>query len=176
MYILQEAVKNVEAVLTEILNNPQLVHKRNKGLCVSFTKIGHDILTREGLNVRIAGGRAAFSVNKGQWGIIDFGYSQALDVRRDPRVGYIGHFWLVLDQEQVIIDFTMMTLKELVHDSDRFMGLPLQPFNLRKGVIIPMNKVSSFDELKRGKIGWHYQEIAGRGEDLFKSPVPDLPE
>lgn len=170
---LKQAIKKAEEYLKEFMKDPRLTHKIGAGLCAFLTRIGHDLLSKAGFPLRIAGGKAAFGVNKGKWGIMDFGYSPYFPA---PGTAYIGHFWLVADEPEWIIDFTLMFLKETMFTSDQERGLPRQPVNLRTNVIVPIRKLSSFDELMAGKMGWHYQEIPGRDKDLFLDPVPNLPD
>ena len=85
-------IKDVENYIKTLLNDSSFMYKKSGGNCVVLTKIGHDLLTKAGYSVRVAGGKAAFSINRGKWGIVDFGYSPTLDI---PGTSAIGHFWLV---------------------------------------------------------------------------------
>lgn len=168
---LKKIIMDVNSHLQTVLNLPGIVHKKNTGICVALTRISYQLLTEAGYNLRIAGGKAAFSVNSGRWGLVDFGYSPTMNI---PGTDAIGHFWLVDDEQQWIIDFTLLFLKDLVHQSDIERGLPKQIIKLPKKTIIPMDQVSSLEELMDGKIGWHYSEIKNRGNDLFSEPIPRL--
>lgn len=125
---LKQAIKEAEEYLKEFMKDPRLTHKVGAGLCASLTRIGYDLLSKAGFPLRIAGGKAAFGINKGKWGIMDFGYSPYFPA---PGTAYIGHFWLVADEPEWIIDFTLMFLKETMFTSDQERGLPRQPVNLR---------------------------------------------
>ena len=164
-------IKYVENHIKTLLNDSLFMHKKREGNCVALTKIGYDLLTKAGYSVRVAGGKAAFSINRGKWGIVDFGYSPTLDI---PGTRAIGHFWLVDDKFEWIIDFTLPFLKDIVHQSDIERFLSAQPFQLPCTTIVPFAKNSPFDTLMRGKIGWHYQEIANRGDDVFLEFIPNI--
>lgn len=168
---LQKKIKDVENFLKNLLDDPACKHKKNTGICVALTKVGYDLLTKAGYSLRVAGGKAAFSVNHGKWGVVDFGYSPTLDI---PGTSAIGHFWLVADEPGWIIDFTLLFLKDLVHQSDLERCLPEQIIKLPMTSIVPLTKNSTFDILMRGKIGWHYLEMPGRGHDVFLDSIPDI--
>ena len=167
----KKEIRDVGHYIKKLLDDPLCMHKKNKGICVALTKIGYDLLTKAGYPVRVAGGKAAFSVNRGKWGIVDFGYSPTMNI---PGTSEIGHFWLVADEPEWIIDFTLLFLKNLVHLSDRERSLPEQIIQLPVTTIVPFRKNNQFDTLMKGKIGWHYLEIPGRGQDVFLDYIPDI--
>ena len=163
--------KHIQSSFEEI--QPKLdeaSHYADGGLCVLAASLGLAALRERGESVRIAGGRAAFSVNKTRFGMLDFGYSDNSMVGR-----YIGHFWLV--HQYGIIDFSLPYLKETFEKDNARRGIAGGPIKLPSQMLIPTGKLQTYAALYKGKIGWHYQEIPGRGEVIDEDllSIPEIP-
>lgn len=140
------------------------------GLCVMATRLAYLNLVSKGMgdDLRIAGGKAMFSVNSGADGLVDYGYS------KNSFVGnYIGHFWLVYKNKWVI-DFSLPYIKkQFLHDNKK-RGIKDNRFELSKKLFVPFELIYTYDELFNGKIGHHYLEIKGRGEMLWNDIIPEI--
>ena len=132
------------------------------GKCISTAKITHAELTKRGIPCQLVGGRAAFSFNKGRFGIIDYGYDQKAAISGHK----IGHFWI--ESGEYIIDTTLRHLKSEAHKDDMMRGLPPAEFKLSTKMVLRKREVSTYRQLYRGKLGWHYLEIPGRGDQVWK--------
>lgn len=164
--ILKDVYQQIEPILIEIMERNG---EGSGGLCIGAAKLAYPLLKEKGIEVRVAGGRAAFSVNKGKWGILDYGY----DSNPISNGLFVGHFWLVC--EFGIIDLSLPLLKEVMRKDNLRRGLSNQSFKLKERMLILRSQNSKFATLFEGKIGWHYLEIDGRGEDIWLDDVPGIP-
>ena len=139
------------------------------GLCVLAARLAYEHLTDLGVkDLRVVGGKALFSLNKGRHGLIDFGYSTNSLVGRQ-----VGHYW-VEHKEKGVIDFSLAYLKKMfVKDNER-RGVTDNTFELDGRILLPFYRLSSYDELLSGAIGYHYLEIPNRGETLWLNRIPEL--
>lgn len=139
------------------------------GKCLSNTKITYSELKKREIPCRVAGGRAAFSFNLGRFGIIDYGYDEK------PALGgkKIGHFWII--SGDYLIDTTLRHLKSEAIQDDVMRSLPPSEFLLDDRMVLRRKDISTYKQLYDGKLGWHYLEIPGRGEQAWTGH-PDLLE
>ena len=137
-----------------------------QGVCMISTRIAYQYLKDQGFPVRVAGGRAMFSMNSSEWGIMDFGYSEVPDIERYEKTDTIGHFWCVVGGH--IVDCSLQYLVSMVRKSDQSRGIDGGPVELPAKSLIRKNEISTARKLYNGKIGWHYAEILGRGEKVWK--------
>lgn len=140
------------------------------GLCVLAARLAYERLTELGVtDLRVVGGKALFSVNKGRHGLIDYGYStnNSLVGRR------IGHYWLE-HKEKGVIDFSLAYLKNVFLRDNKKRGITDNTFELGGRILLSFDRLSSYDELLNGAIGHHYLEIPNRGETLWMRKPPEL--
>ncbi len=131
------------------------------GICVAATLIGKRALTERRVKCKAVGGRAMFSVNTSNFGLIDYGYSGQI---ANVEAGQQLHYWL--QTEIGIVDFAL-PLMRLTHERDnKLRGITDNTFLLPKDYIIKTKQLSTYDELYRGKIGWHYEAIEGAEANL----------
>ena len=156
------------ANIAQKLTDDALNHagKEKFGACMVAARITEIYLKKQGFPVRVAGGRAMFSLNSSQWGIIDFGYSEVPEIERYEKTDTIGHFWCVVGGH--VIDCSLQYLVAMVRLSDQSRGIDAGPVQLPSKSLIRKNEISSARKLYNGKIGWHYAEIPGRGENVWK--------
>lgn len=164
--------KVLEKVFKEI--KPELLSIQNSldgGLCVIATRRAYTRLKELGFDdIRVAGGKAMFSVNNGANGLIDYGYSQNSLVGR-----YIGHYWIVY-KDKLIIDFSLPFMKVSFIRDNKKRGIQDNRFQLSKNYYVPVEMTYTYDQLYAGKIGHHYLEIEGRGETVWLDDVGLLEE
>lgn len=139
------------------------------GLCVIATRLAYVKLRELGFHdLRVAGGKAMFSVNAGANGLVDYGYA------RNSLIGrYIGHYWLVY-KDKWIIDFTLPFLKAYFVKDNKKRGIIDNRFKLSKNVFVPLELNYTYSELFAGKIGHHYLELEGRGDTVWLNDMPEI--
>ena len=158
-------VNDIALVIDDVL---ELANKDVYGKCMASARITHDELKARGIPCRIAGGRAAFSFNKGRFGIIDYGYDEKPAIAGKK----IGHFWIVTGD--YVVDPTLRFLKEEAWNDDMMRGLPPSQFLLDDRMVVRKRDLSTFKQLHAGKLGWHYDEIPGRSELVWSGKPSEL--
>ena len=130
------------------------------GRCVSLNGLGTVELKKLGFDARLVGGKAAFSFNKGKRGIIDYGYqpNPFHPYAEEGIQSFEGHAWIEIRRLGVIVDFTLPALKGTMLADNLRNGINDTEFRLSSKAIVPMNDITTFNELYDNfKIGYHYK-------------------
>lgn len=131
----------------------------NLGNCVIINGMACQRLLDNGFNAKLVGGKAAFSVNKSKFGVLDFGYSQrgkALTASGETNIGFLGHCWIEIKKLGVIVDLTLPHLEQVFINNNRQLGIAENEYKLTKKMVIPIFEVKSWNALMQGELGYHY--------------------
>lgn len=137
------------------------------GNCVLINGMTCQRLLDNGFNAKLVGGKAAFSVNKGKHGVLDFGYSQrgeAITPSGEMLHGYRGHCWIEIKKLNVIVDLTLPHLEQTFIHNNRQLGISDNEFKLSKSMVVSMDETQTWDKLLDGALGYHYQRNSNDSE------------
>lgn len=166
-----------QVVNADLPSNPLL------GGCAYLSYLLNEVLTQHGYKSKLQGGMATFGINKTPAGGIEFGYDSAhlllnihgqLDVSRALK----GHFWVEIKDLDVILDLSLLTLKEHFLLDNGYRGITDNEYLLDpKKTIIAKSEVLSRDDILSGRVGYHYAknaEITKTGESRLVKMFNDI--
>lgn len=139
------------------------------GCCIYLNHLMCQELKAHGFDATFVGGMASFSVNAGQWGMLEYG-------RLDPSMrnadgstfngeAFVGHCWVKIESLDVIVDATLMHLKSQVETDSEYNGICMDStedqflLDPEKLVLSPAD-LNTRDALFSGDLGYAYTENA----------------
>jgi hypothetical protein len=128
-------------------------------------------LVAAGFGAKLVSGKAAFGVNKGKHGVIHFGFSKVEDTTHfaddSPIRNFHGHAWIDIKNLDVIVDFTLLSMKSGMLADNAKRGIVDSDYKLSNKVIVPKSENKTFARLyDSNDIGYHYRRN-DRGQILF---------
>jgi len=148
--------------------------------CVYVARKAQLLLADRGIDTVLVGGLAAFSVNKGRFGILDYGYSAKANTTSFANTDnpYHGHCWLEIKSLDVIVDLTTHKLKKTFEADSALRGITELDFNITTNPVFNKSESKSFDRLMSGELGRHYQSNREAHEELQwrLKAIPQLDE
>lgn len=137
--------------------------------CILVNGLAQKLLAKNGIQSTIVGGRAAFSVNKSQFGIIDFGYGDkknALTITENC-IPYYGHCWLYIKTLDVIVDLTINNLKATFNIDNERRGITNCDFKISTEIVFDNSKTKPFQKLFDGDLGRNYERNSEIHHDML---------
>ena len=118
-------------------------------------------LVAAGFGAKLVSGKAAFGVNKGKNGVINYGFSKIEDSPHDTTVNptriFHGHAWIDIKNLDVIVDFTLLSMELRMLTNNLKRGVIDSDYKLSNKVIVPKSENKTFARLYDNyEIGYHY--------------------
>jgi hypothetical protein len=118
-------------------------------------------LVEAGFGAKLVSGKAAFGVNKGKNGVIDYGFSKIEDtanyVADSPIRNFHGHAWIDIKNLDVIVDFTLLSMEAGMLADNEKRDIVDSDYQLTNKVIVPKSENKTFARLyDYYDIGYHY--------------------
>ncbi|GAL07904.1 hypothetical protein JCM19237_284 [Photobacterium aphoticum] len=135
--------------------------------CLVINSLMTDALIEHGFShARMVAGKAAFGVNKGKFGVLDYGYSQQADTLNvlglagDENTFY-GHAWIEIPDLKIIVDALLPELQTILAMDNSMRGFNDNTCLLSKDMIVESSNTISFAKIiDEFAIGHHYQKNA----------------
>lgn len=132
------------------------------GSCVGVNYLACQKLIDNGFNARFVGGNAAFRLNKGEHGVMVFGYTGNMDVlmpsgNEFDGVGFLGHAWVEIRNLDLIVDITLAHLKQHMIQDNAHRGIVCDEYLLSPNrVVVPRSELITKEKIISGAVGYHY--------------------
>jgi hypothetical protein len=132
-------------------------------------------LVAAGFGAKLVSGKAAFGVNKGKHGVIHYGFSKIEDkthhVAESSINNFHGHAWIDIKNLDVIVDFTLLSMKSGMLLDNAKSGIVDSDYKLSNKVIVSKSENKTFARLYDNyEIGYHYSRNE-RGTELVLEAI-----
>lgn len=137
------------------------------GSCIPLNYLLCEKLKENGFNAKIVAGQATFGVNENQFGVVDYGGTGNMptltpDGNLYYGVGFLGHCWITVEKLDLVIDLSLMHLKDIVLEDNRHRGIDDCQYSLDLSkLVLSSDEIIERDKIISGAIGYHYKQDAG---------------
>jgi len=134
------------------------------GSCIIINHLLCETLKSKGLNAELVAGSATFGINHNNYGVIEYGYIGNMSTLTPDgslaiNNGFKGHAWVTIEELDLVIDLTLMHLKELAKLDNDNRGIIDKDYLLDQSeLVLSTNQLIGRDKIIAGSIGYHYCE------------------
>lgn len=132
------------------------------GGCVILNYLLNEKLIENGFKTELVAGQATFGINKNQFGVVEYGYDSNMSTLTASGDffngnGFLGHCWIKVQELNVVIDLTLMHLKEVTLEDNLNRGIFDDDYLLdTKKMVITDSEIVSRNQIVSGEVGYHY--------------------
>ena len=162
-----------------VITSVETTRNEFMGCCVPLNFLLFEKLNELGIKTNLVGGKATFGVNNNAYGVVEYGYIGNMDVltcdgKQYDGTGFLGHCWLELEELDVVIDLSLMHLKDLFLEDNANRGIVDYDYLLDLDkLVLETSQIIDRSEIISGSIGYHYSkskqatiEVLGKVEAL----------
>lgn len=133
------------------------------GVCIYLNFLLAKKLNDLGYKAKLAGGHAVFGINNNQFGVVKYGEPSNMATllpNGDLYVGngFAGHCWIEIQDLNVIVDLSLMHLKDIISEDNKNRGIVDDEYLLDTNkLVISHNELISSKLIDAGNVGYYYE-------------------